>query len=73
MIESVGEPAQPNPEKPEPSSEESRREVRHVGEGYAECLAHWSEGWTVLLGQEPNAAPRISGWMTRCSGRRTHC
>ena len=44
MIESVGEPARANREKWEPSSEESRREVRQVGEGYAECLAHRSGG-----------------------------
>ena len=24
------------------------------------------------LDEEPNAVPRTSGWMTRCSGRRTH-
>jgi hypothetical protein len=68
MIQAVGEPAEPDTEKSQPFEVENRRGVRRVGEGYAECLAHRSEGWTVLLRREPIATPKISGWMTRCSG-----
>jgi len=44
MVRRVGESPEQDTWKPQPFWVEDWREVRRAGEGYAECLVHWSGG-----------------------------